>query len=216
MTATPYPPRWRRAPGVLRAVIALAPLALAIGPLRHAIESRMLLHMLVEFPLLLAAGMAVRPALGRALPRLRALADAGDWRGLTGWTWLSLVPALWMLPAALDAALLDPTVGAAKLASWWVTGLLAAGSWRRLAAPLRLFLLGNLAWMFATAGLLFIATPARLCVSYLQDEQVWTGRALVMLALALGGGLVWASLHSTLSPRRGSPDDAVSLSHSQP
>jgi hypothetical protein len=189
---------------------------LAIEPLRHAVESRMLLHMFVEFPLLLAAGLAVRPALERGLPRLMAAVDAVDWRGLNGLTWLSLVSVLWMVPAALDAALLDPSVGRLKLASWWLAGLLLARSWRQMAGPLQLFLLGNLAWMFATAGLLFIATPARLCVSYLQDEQLWTGRALVALALALCAWIVVASLRSPAATRPDAPDDDVSLELSQP
>jgi len=185
--------------GLCAALIA-APLAFAVDPLRHAVESRMLLHMLVQFPLLLAAGAAARLLLRHVAPRTMAGIDAVDWHGLSGLTLLSLVSALWMVPAALDEALLDPAVGLLKYASWWLSGLVVAGSWRRLGGPLQLFLLGNLAWMFATAGMLFAATPARLCVSYLQNEQEWTGRALVVLALGLGGLLIARAVHPDPNP----------------
>ncbi len=48
------------------------------------------------------------------------------------------------------------------------------------------FLAGNLGWMTASAGMLYIDAPVRLCVNYLQDDQRQTGIALVLLALALG------------------------------
>jgi hypothetical protein len=40
--------------------------------------------------------------------------------------------------------------------------------------------------MLATAGMLYLDTPARLCVNYLQDDQRHTGTGLVLLAVALG------------------------------
>ena len=78
MRAAVLPGSCVAAPSGLRAALAAAPLALAIEPLRHAVESRMLLHMFVEFPLLLAAGLAVGPALERGLPRLMAAVEAAD------------------------------------------------------------------------------------------------------------------------------------------
>ena len=49
-----------------------------------------------------------------------------------------------------------------------------------------LFFIGNIAWMTATAGMLYLETPQRLCVNYLQDDQRHTGIGLVLLAIALG------------------------------
>lgn len=174
----------------LRALAAAAPLLLAVPVLRHALESRMALHMLIEFPLLLAGGVSVAPWLAARWPRGGRAFERIDALGLLGATWLLAVSALWMIPAALDLALLDARVGAFKLASWWLAGLLFAWSAARLSTTLLAFALGNLAWMAASAGLLYQSLETRLCVSYLQDEQVWTGRGLVALSIALLAWLV--------------------------
>ena len=171
-----------------RMALALCPLLLLHAPLRHAIESRMLLHMLVEFPLLLASGwMAARP--------WRARAGGFDPQGLLCMTVVLCVSAFWMIPLALDMSLLSVPVQGAKLASWWLCGAVLAISGPRLSPEARVFLLGNLAWMWATAGLLYQDQEQRLCVNYLIDDQLWTGRALVTLAVALGALAVIAVAH---------------------
>lgn len=176
-----------------KVVLALLPLLLLWPALRHAVESRMLLHMLLEWPLLFAAGWAAHGLLARPwMQALRAL----DWHGWNGATFVSCVAVFWMLPSAIDAALLDPAMAAAKYSSWWLAGAVMAGSWRRLDAEVLLFFVGNLAWMTATAGMLYLDTPARLCVSYLIDDQRWTGTGLIVLALALG----WVALRRVLRP----------------
>ena len=96
-----------------------------------------------------------------------------------------------MLPSALDATLLWPAAAAAKIASWWLAGWWLADNWRRMDTELMLFLVGNLAWMAATAGLLYIDAPTRLCVNYLQDDQRHAGVGLVLLALLLGALALW-------------------------
>lgn len=192
----PRLPPLRAAWLLVLALLALLPLALLWPALRHGIESRMSLHMLGEFPLLFAAGWSAgrlclrRVQSRRWLRRQRRL----DWHGWTSATLASGVALVWMLPSALDAALLVPGVAAAKLASWWLAGWLLADGWRRLDAEVALFFVGNLAWMLATAGLLFVDAPERLCVNYLQDDQRRAGIGLVLWALALGAFAVRAAL----------------------
>jgi hypothetical protein len=161
---------------------ALLPLALLHDGLRHAIESRMALHMLLEFPLLLASGWAIGClAASRALPT-----ETFDALGLLGASVVSCVSAFWMIPAALDLALLHEPMRWAKVASWMLAGALLARSWPRLGDEIAVFFLGNLAWMFATAGLLYREAESRLCVSCLAADQWSTGNGLVVLAVALG------------------------------
>ncbi|PTT84232.1 hypothetical protein DBR42_15230 [Pelomonas sp. HMWF004] len=164
----------------LWAVLALSPALLLISPLRHAVESQMSLHMLVEFPLLLAAGWAW----GRWLPA--KVLSALDAQGLLGATLASCVLAFWMIPAALDLALLSAPVAAAKYCSWLLAGALLAWGRQRLGAVLACFFLGNTAWMTATAGLLYREADRQLCVNYLVDDQLITGNGLVVTALVLG------------------------------
>lgn len=164
----------------LWAALALSPALLLIAPLRHAIESQMGLHMLVEFPLLLAAGWAW----GRWLPA--KVLSALNAQGLLGATVASCVLAFWMIPAALDLALLSAAVAAAKYFSWLLAGTLLAWGRQRLGAVVACFFLGNAAWMTATAGLLYREAGIQLCVNYLVDDQLIAGNGLVVTALFLG------------------------------
>lgn len=166
-------------------LVAIAPLALLATPLRAAIEGRMLLHMGIEFPLLFAAGWALARGLDARRPGWDRALAAWDAHGLAAAVWLSAVAALWMLPAALDAALIQPWVAAFKFAGWWLAGLWLASAWPRMPAGVALFFVGNLAWMFATAGLLYQSAEQRLCVNYLWDEQLASGRMLVGAALVM-------------------------------
>lgn len=169
-------------------LLAAAPAALAWPALRQAIESRMSLHMLLELPLLFAAGWAAHSLVRRRATLHRGLRSGEwlDWRGWSGAVYASLVAAAWMLPSALDAALMSRAVELAKLASCWLAGFWLAASWRRMDDEVALFCVGNIAWMAATAGMLYQQLPQTLCVNYLRDDQGEAGVGLVLLALALG------------------------------
>lgn len=174
-------PRARIIGRLLRGAVAALPLLLLWPALRHLVEGRMSLHMLLEFPVLFAAGWASQ-RLGLRATGLHWV----DWRGWTGATLVTLVSISWMLPSLLDLSLLSPTVAGAKYVSWWLAGWWLADSWRRLDPEVLLFCIGNIAWMTATAGMLYLDAPLRLCVNYLQDDQRHAGIGLVLLAIALG------------------------------
>lgn len=166
--------------------LAALPLVLLWPMLRHTMESRMSLHMLAEFPMLFSAGWAAQRLCRARARRLIERLGILNWRGWTGATWATAVALVWMLPSTLDAALLSPGLGAAKIASWWLAGWLLSDSWRRMDAEVLLFFVGNLAWMMASAGLLYIDAPLRLCVNYLEEDQRHAGIGLVLLAASLG------------------------------
>jgi len=169
---------------------ACSPLACAWPRLAQAIESRMVLQMLLLFPLLFASGWACSTLLGDRLPLARRFVriDAG---GVLGATFASCVSAFWMLPTALDLSLLCDPMRLCKYASWWLAGAALCRSWSRLERELIAFFGGNLSWMLATAGLLYQSTDERLCVNYLLDDQLATGRALVVAAIVLVAAAIW-------------------------
>ena len=174
------------------------PLVLLVAPLRHVLEGSMALHMLLELPLLLVSGWAAGTVLARhhlpaGLPRLI------DANGVLGLAFASCVGALWMIPSMLDLSLLDSGVQWAKYSAWWLAGLVLRASWQRTEPEIAAFFLGNVAWMLATAGLLYQDEEQRLCVSYLVDEQTTTGQGLIVLALVVGG---FALVHLIAAPRR--------------
>lgn len=168
---------------------------LATPPLRAWLEADMRLHMLVQFPLLVVAGMLA--ATGMA-PRWRALLARWNRHGITGLLCAALVGMFWMLPKALDDAVAWPWLDAAKYLSLSLgVGVALAVSWRPAGLIGRGLFLGNLLPMLAVVGWLYLVAPVRLCNAYLPDQQAATGSLLV--AAGVAGALLW--LASFFLPR---------------
>ncbi len=167
-----------------RTLLAISPLLLLWPPLRQLLEGQMTVHMLLQLPWLMACGAACFHALGHQSPAMRCLARIDD-RGLLAVTLPLGVTAFWMMPSALDLALLDTRVAFAKVVTWYAGGLMLASGARRLRPELWAFMLGNLVWMLSTAGLLIRESDTRLCVNYLERDQFWAGTGLVAMALAV-------------------------------
>ncbi len=149
---------------------------------RSWLEADMARHMLVEFPLLLVAGLAT----AKALPeRTVALILRSNQLGLAGFTFVSLTAAYWMIPAALDQALSSGPAAAAKYASFLAAGMLLPVSFQAAPLAMQAFFVGNWVWMTATVGLLYQSTPQQLCVNYLIGTQLSTGEGLVAAAVAI-------------------------------
>jgi hypothetical protein len=176
--------RFLRQRQVLLALGALV--LLAVPLLRHALEASMALHMLVQFPLLAAAGCVLAGALpARCQERLQ------EWNayGIAGLTAAALVLSVLMIPRVLDLALVDPRIEAAKALALLACGAALRLSWRRAGLLVQGFFLGNTLPMMAVAGQLYQESPLRLCNAYLLDDQVRLGQALVLLAVGIG--CVW-------------------------
>jgi len=168
-------------------------LLLLLPALRVPLESDMRLHMLVQLPLLALAGLW----LGQAVPaRVRAHLAPWNHQGISGLVLASVVMTVWMLPLALDAALDQPWVTAAKFLSLpLLLGLPCALSWPQAGFLVRgVFVVELIATLFRT-GWLYLASPTRLCTSYLLDAQQATGQALLvaggLLFVLAAGRLVW-------------------------
>lgn len=169
--------------------VILATLAIAF---RQLLESSMARHMLLQIPMLLAAGVCFSfswrwQATARHLEtvsiaqRLRQY----DENGITGLFFCLLVTAYWMIPKALDSAALSMATDVWKFLSLMLAGLVLPGSLSRANIVIQLFFLGNFAAMSAIVGMLFQDTPRRLCNLYLIDDQMLTGTGLVTLAIAI-------------------------------
>ncbi|MFA5521824.1 MAG: hypothetical protein WCY98_07075 [Castellaniella sp.] len=158
-------------------------LVLASPPLRSWLEASMVMHMLVQMPLLLVLGMRMPHWLPERI-RARLLSVMGG----PGVAVLVSVFVLtyWMLPRALDAALSEPVYEAAKfLGLSLLAGLPLALAWPFLGVLGRGFFLSNMASMLAAVGWLYIAAPVRICNQYLVDDQTRAGWWMIIVALAL-------------------------------
>ncbi len=159
--------------------------ALALPALRNWLERDMVLHMLVQLPLIVAGGMLCADA------TLRRVFKCADWNrlGLTGFIWATMVVVIWMLPKSIDDAIAQPIIEVMKFLSLGIAGFLLRDALARAPLPLEGFFLGNSVWMTATVGLLYQNSEQRLCNAYGLDSQVATGRGLVIFSLMIA--LVW-------------------------
>ena len=170
--------------GRRQALLAAVLTGAAILLFRSWLEADMARHMLVEFPLLLLAGLAT----AKALPeRTVALIMRSNQLGLAGFTFVSLTAAYWMIPVALDQALSSGPAAAAKYTSFLAAGMLLPVSFQAAPLAMQTFFVGNWVWMTATVGLLYQNTPQQLCVNYLIGTQLSAGEGLVAAAVAIAG-----------------------------
>jgi hypothetical protein len=163
---------------------------LALPAMRHVLERVMIIHMLVQIPLLaVAGGLVVLGVPESAKARLAAW----NGRGVPGILLALMASSWWMLPRALDAALAEPSMEAAKFISLpLLVGAPIALSWHHLPGIGRGFVIANVLPMWAVVGWLYVAAPTRVCNFYLIDQQVTAGFGLLgaSVALALASGLL--------------------------
>jgi hypothetical protein len=165
----------------------------ALAPAGPWLEATMARHMGLEVPaLLMLGGLAVSGTQGR-WPRVLQPWNAG---GLTGLLCAMCIAGFWMLPVALDRAVLHEGMAIAKVASLGAAGGLVRRSWPMAGPVIQAFVVLNGFWMTCAAGLLYQEAPQQLCSVYLADQQAAAGRALVGWAAAglgiWGYGLVRA------------------------
>ena len=202
MTAGPRcTPRTQAALGLALCVV------LAWPPLRHALEASMWRHMVLQFPLLMAAGALLAAALP---PRARGAVARWNAHGIAGLVGVAGVLAVLMVPRALDLALRDGAIDAAKYAALVLAGAALRLSWRAAGLVVQGFFLGNVLPMTAVVGQLYIDAPLRLCNAYLLDDQARLGQWLIALAVLLALGWL-AQVGWVMARREGTllaPDNA--------
>jgi len=157
-------------------------LLVAGAVLQPWLEATMARHMGLEFPLLFVIGWLTASAAGYRLARI---IDPWNVKGLTALVFTALVTAFWMVPAALDLAVLHTSVGVIKVLSWLVAGMLMGVSWRQAGVVIQAFFIFNWCWMTVAVGLIYQEAPQQLCSVYLVDDQWNAGAFMVFWAVAV-------------------------------
>ena len=163
---------------------------LLLPPVRRALESGMTLHMLAQYPAVLAAGALLVGAVPR---RWQQSIQRCNELGIAGLLFAAVTMAVLMVPRVLDLALVDARVETMKLLALALSGAALRLSWQRAGTVVQAFFLGNVLPMWAVAGTLYQDWPARLCNAYLLDDQQTLGAALPWVA---AGTLVRWLLHT--------------------
>ena len=157
---------------------------LALPAMRDGLERVMVLHMLVQIPLLAVGGGLMAAGL-----RPSWKARVGEWNrgGVSGILLALIASSWWMVPRALDLALSSPAIELAKFVTLpLLVGAPVALSWSRVGAIGRGFVIVNVLPMWAVVGWLYLAAPMRVCNFYLLDQQAAAGTGLLGASMALG------------------------------
>jgi hypothetical protein len=178
-------------------------LALALPPLRGALDSSMTLQMLLQPPLLALAGWWLRPLLSG-----RVVGALSKWNrsGVSGLLLASFATMVWMLPRTMDAVLDTPWIGTTKFVGIpLLVGLPLAISWPRAGFVVRgVFLLEAIATAFRL-GWLYLVSPQRLCSNFLLYDQRRLGELLLaigaLISLALAWKLMWGRFDAVGEPQ---------------
>ena len=182
-------------PAAMAGALAVLAVALSVPPLRSIIEQSMAWHMVFQMPLLVAAGaLAAHAFPDSGLPGKWASSWRRSWNsfnafGLTGFMAAQGVIAYWMLPSAIDRAVVNPGFDVLKLFTLFVCGVLLQGAFHRAPMALQLFFMGYWVSMMCWLGIYFATTDLRLCNAYSLQSQLATGWGLLALGLMLG--IVW-------------------------
>jgi len=173
---------------IAMAVTALG-CALSIPPLRALIEQSMVWHMVVQMPLLAAAGWLWSQLLSRLYPSARPI----SWNryGLTSFMAAQIIFTFWMLPVEIDRAVVIFQADAMKLASLIAFGVLMHRSLKNSPATLQLFFVGYAVSMLLTAGAFLATSERRLCNAYSLDSQWSAGVGLMLLGATMGCTWLW-------------------------
>ena len=188
---------------LLALAIGAGACALSAPPLRSLIEQSMVWHMVVQMPMLLAAGwlFADRPgsAGGAGGAGDGMLPRTWDHFGLTSFMIAQAIFSYWMLPSAIDRAVVLPSMDLLKLLSLFCGGLLLRRAMARSPSVLQLFVVGYAVSMLFAAGSFVATADQRLCNAYSLESQWKAGIGVVVLGAIISGVWLWGAIRKSFA-----------------
>ncbi|WP_203247084.1 hypothetical protein [Sporosarcina beigongshangi] len=155
---------------------------LLIPPIVSILESIMILHMLVQIPLLIITGWLVGQFV---VDKYRSFFTKWNDDGVPGVLIFVFITMYWMLPRAMDEALGIWYIELFKFVSLPLAGLVFHDSWRKLQIPGKSFIFLNYISMFGLMGWLYVDSPIQLCNNYLALEQKILGWGFLFITAGM-------------------------------
>ncbi|MFD1038863.1 hypothetical protein ACFQ3N_10750 [Virgibacillus byunsanensis] len=158
-------------------------LILIIPPVVSFLESMMILHMLVQLPLLILSGWLIGKVM---ITKYKSLFNKWNKDGVPGIMLVVFITIYWMLPRSLDEALTITVVELFKFVSLpLLVGISLRDSWGKLQSLGKSFIYLNYLSMFGFMAWLYIDTPIQICNNYLEIQQRVLGWGFLVLTAAM-------------------------------
>ncbi|MFE8697258.1 hypothetical protein ACFYKT_13010 [Cytobacillus sp. FJAT-53684] len=153
---------------------------LCIPPLTAYMESIMLLHMLVQLPLLILAGCLIgKPVINK----FHTFFTHWNTNGIPGIIIFVFITMYWMLPRAIDEAVTIDLVELFKFIGLPIVGLCLRDSWKKLQTLGKSFIFLNYLSMFGLMAWLYIDSPIQICNNYLETQQKVLGWGFLVITI---------------------------------
>jgi hypothetical protein len=155
---------------------------LILPPSKEYLESIMLLHMLVQLPLLIFSGWLI----GK-ITKNQSMKFLGIWNtdGVPGIILFVFITMYWMLPRALDEAVTINYIEIFKFISLPLAGLFLRDSWEKIQSLGRGFIFLNYLSMFGLMAWLYIDSPIQICNNYLETQQKALGWGFLIITIGM-------------------------------
>jgi hypothetical protein len=163
--------------GLLLWIFLVAP------PVANFMESVMVIHMHMQMPMLIIAGMLMARFFQKRFP---GFFEKWNSNGVPGITLFLVIMVYWMLPRTMDEALTSQLVEGFKFISLpFLAGFSLRDSWKKLAPFGKNLIIISFTVLFIGLGWLYIWSPVQLCNNYLVIEQVTLGWGFLTTAIGM-------------------------------
>lgn len=153
-----------------------------VSPIITLVESIMILHMLVQIPLLIIAGWLVGQFV---MIKYRSFFTKWNDNGVPGVLIFVFITMYWMIPRAMDEALGIWYIELFKFVGLPLAGLVFRDSWEKLQILGKSFIFLNYISMFGLMGWLYVDSPIQLCNNYLELEQKILGWGFLFITAGM-------------------------------
>jgi hypothetical protein len=156
---------------------------LIIPPVAQFMESVMAIHMHMQMPLFVIAGLLMAPFFTKRFPQFF---EKWNQNGLPGILLFIIIMGYWMLPRTMDEALTVQSVEIFKFISLpFLAGVPLRDSWRKIGSFGKNTVIIIFTILFFGMGWLYIASPDQLCNNYLVIEQLTLGWSFITTAIGM-------------------------------
>lgn len=156
---------------------------LALPPVAHFMESVMVIHMHMQMPMLIIAGMLMAPFFQQ---RFSLFFENYNQNGLPGILLFTIIMGYWLLPRTMDEALTLQTVEVFKFIGLpLLAGVPLRDSWKKLSERGKNNVIILFTLIFLGMGFLYIFVPIQLCNNYLVTEQFTLGWSFLLTSVGM-------------------------------